>query len=259
MNIENISGSYSKGNQTKFISEGYFYKEDMMGYESISEVLVSELLSYTSGVSFIDYLLEEVHYEGKIMYCCKSKVYTSEGESFVSLYRLLQIFNGVEGLKRTKGRESVDYVIDFVKRTVNLDIHKYLSQMIILDAIILNEDRHLNNICFIYRNGVYKVAPLFDNGLSLLSDLNDYPLDGNILRLIRKVKAKPFSTSFSTQVGYFPYFPLVIDYEGFYSKLEKVEENLSGYVPFKQKEYHRAKAVLLRRLRETEGKLWVKK
>lgn len=36
-----IGEGTSKGNQTKFVIDGWFYKEDGMGYESISEALVS--------------------------------------------------------------------------------------------------------------------------------------------------------------------------------------------------------------------------
>lgn len=42
MDILSVSGGSSKGNQPKFIKDGYFYKVDTMGYESISEALVGE-------------------------------------------------------------------------------------------------------------------------------------------------------------------------------------------------------------------------
>ena len=129
-----------------------------------------------------------------------------------------------------------------------------------IDSIILNEDRHFNNISLIEKDGEYRVAPIFDNGLSLLSDTSqDYRYGVSLDILIRKVKCMPFVNSFSKQVGYFENSPLVIDMDGFLAKLEIIDANLDSYVPFKQDGYKRAKIVLLKRLNEMEGILWVRK
>jgi len=41
---------------------------------------------------------------------------------------------------------------------------------------------------------------VFDNGLALLSDLNDYPVDKDIYECIGQVQAKPFDRSFDAQM-----------------------------------------------------------
>ena len=41
---------------------------------------------------------------------------------------------------------------------------------------------------------------MFDNGLALLSDLNDYPADEDIFSCMKRIKAKPFSTNFDEQL-----------------------------------------------------------
>lgn len=46
---------------------------------------------------------------------------------------------------------------------------------------------------------------------------------------------------------------------GFVSSLYYVEQSIDECVPFKQKEYLRARSVLFKRLIETEGELLVKK
>lgn len=46
------------GIQVKFLEDGYVYKEDLLGYESISEALVSEFETYIKGINFVDYALE---------------------------------------------------------------------------------------------------------------------------------------------------------------------------------------------------------
>lgn len=258
LDIKTINGATSKGNQPKFIKEGYFYKEDMMGYESISEALVSEFLSYVKGVEFIDYYLEVVNRKGIDAYCCKSKIYTYEDESFISVYRLLSQYDKIKGLSKLNGKDAVSYVIDSVYEITGLNIESYLATTFIIDSIILNEDRHLNNICLIQKGSSYRLSPIFDNGLSLLSDLNDYPMYMDISKAIRRVKAKPFNVSFNKQVRYFNFEPLVIDFDSFYNKIKAVIENIDTSIPFKKEEFLRAKTILLKRLNESEGILWVR-
>lgn len=256
-----LNGGSSKGNQPKFIINDYFYKEDSKGYESIAEVLVSELLAYIEGIEYIDYYLVKLEDDnGSILECCKSKIYNKEDESFVSIAKILKMCMSENSLRKYNGKALVDFVVDSVYKVTNVDIRSYLGVLSYLDAIILNEDRHFNNISLIERNGVYRVAPIFDNGLSLLSDTSqDYLMGRGIGVLIRKVKCRPFSSSFSKQVRYFDNKPLVIRIDEFYKKLKEVKCNLDLYIPFKQQEYLRAERVLLKRLKETEGVLWVKK
>lgn len=76
--------------------------------------------------------------------------------------------------------------------------------MLAFDAFILNEDRHTNNILFLFdpKSEVWQFAPLFDNGLSLLSDVKDYPFSMPLNILKRKVKAIPFRSSFKKQLSF---------------------------------------------------------
>lgn len=60
-------------------------------------------------------------------------------------------------------------------------LSNYIAEMLIIDAVMLNEDRHLNNFGFLVENDTGKIidtAPLFDHNLSLLcyaveSDFDD--------------------------------------------------------------------------------------
>ena len=98
--------------------------------------------------------------------------------------------------------ERIQYTVSFVAKTTGLtDFGGYLSTLLELDAFTLNEDRHTNNIAVIRneKTGVFRLCPVFDNGLSLLSDLNDYPLGRDICECIDGIQAKPFSSDFSEQ------------------------------------------------------------
>ena len=255
--------STSKGNQIKWYRDNTFYKADSMGYESISEALVSELEHYIEGweegKTFIDYWLCLIKEGDREYKGCYSKSFLKEGESVISLSRVLESYfptnNDLDKFfKKYQGKDLKESIIKICSISLNLQcdiIEQYFSNTIKLDSIVLNEDRHLNNISFIrHKDGNYSISPIFDNGLSLLSDTGDFPLSGNYLSMLHRVKARPFSRNFKKQVGYFNTDMLKINYKGF------IESINSKTVPFKEKEYNRAKNVLLYQLRTTKGAIW---
>lgn len=75
--------------------------------------------------------------------------------------------------------------------------------MLEVDAFFLNEDRHTNNIAVLYddTDETYSLCPLFDNGLSLLSDTSlDFPLERPLEDCLQAIEAKPFSRHFDDQL-----------------------------------------------------------
>ena len=100
-------------------------------------------------------------------------------------------------------QERIRYTVDFIEQTTGLtDIGAYLTLLLELDAFFLNEDRHTNNLAVIRNEKTkeFRLCPIFDNGLALLSDINDYPLDKDVYDYIRRVQAKPFDLDFDVQV-----------------------------------------------------------
>lgn len=252
--------STSKGNQIKWVKDGKFLKADSMGYESIAEVLAAEVEAATENLDYINYSLCLINENGTNLFGCVSDVFTDTGDSIISVDRLLSRYAGSEAekhrlLKNISGKDLVKKVVGICSQLTSIsydEVMVYFSNIIKLDAIILNEDRHTNNITFIKSGeGVYKCSPIFDNGLSFLSDAVDYPLEYNTASLIRKVKSKPFSVDFMKQLEYFSDCdPLKID-------IESLDYRLSKYtVEFKEKEFNRAKAVLKNRLKLLKGVAW---
>ena len=97
----------------------------------------------------------------------------------------------------------------------------YLSQILALDMLTLNTDRHFNNLGLIVdaSTGVYKAAPIFDNGNSLLSDWDRFD-EETVEENLEKVYGQPFSVSLEMQareagIG------LMVDYEKLQTVLEK--------------------------------------
>ena len=80
---------------------------------------------------------------------------------------------------------------------------KYLTAILELDCLTLNEDRHTNDLAVLRDEETkeFRLCPIFDNGLSLLSDLNDYPLTDDLYTCIERVKAKPFDRDHAEQMA----------------------------------------------------------
>lgn len=254
------SSSTSKGNQIKWVKGNKFLKADTLGYESIAEVLATEVEMATKGLNFVDYSLCEINVGTYSYYGCVSDIFTKDDEILVSVDRVLNRYLGNEReknrfFKKYKGLDLVKELSNICSKVTGIlkdDIMLYWSNIIKLDAIILNEDRHLNNLSFLKNiNGGYSLPPIFDNGLSFLSDIRDYPLCERNFDNIKKVKSKPFNSDFKKQIGYFKNYDLLhIDCNSLYERLNNC------IVDFKVKEFNRALKILENRLNLLKGVVW---
>lgn len=93
-----------------------------------------------------------------------------------------------------------------VEQTIRItglkDFGIYLSKIFCIDALFLNEDRHTHNIAVLVDElGNYHYCPFFDHGASLLADTTlDYPMNRDIVDLIKEVKSKTICQSFDEQL-----------------------------------------------------------
>lgn len=204
---ESILGHTSKGDQPKWQLDGKWYKADHMGYEALAEVVVSQLLKQSNVPDFVEYRPVLIQYQGKEIPGCVSKNFRRKDEMLVSFERLHRTYKGrglaaaLGGINEPQGR--IRYTIDFIEQTTGLTgVGKYLTLLLELDSFFLNEDRHTNNLAVIRNEKTkeFRLCPIFDNGLALLSDLNDYPLDKDVYDSIKCVRAKPFDLDFNMQV-----------------------------------------------------------
>lgn len=202
-----IQGHTSKGDQPKWQLNDRWYKADHMGYEALAEVVLSRLLQYSNAPDFVDYHPLWIQNEEKKIAGCVSKNFRGKDEMLIPLERLHRAYRG-KGLASalagmTDAQQRIGYTVDFVQKTTGLtDIGQYLTFLLELDGFFLNEDRHTNNLAVIRNEKTleFRLCPIFDNGLALLSDQNDYPLGEDIYDCIAKVKAKPFDVDFDEQV-----------------------------------------------------------
>lgn len=204
---EPISGHTSKGDQPKWHVEDVWYKADHMGYEALSEVIVSWMLMYSTVEDYVAYTPVEILSTDRTYIGCQSNNFRQEGEMLIPIEKLHRAYCGVGLAKKTAEFDEVEdrirYTVSFVEGATGLtDFGVYLSTLLELDAFILNEDRHTNNIAVIRNEKTkkFRLCPIFDNGLALLSDLKDYSLENDMYACISAVQAKPFSVDFAEQI-----------------------------------------------------------
>ncbi len=193
----------SDGTQDKYYKDDYWFKLDRYGGEGMAETTASILLR-ESGLApefFVEY--QPCLINGKKG--CYSKNFLSEDESFITLYRLYKNVTGRDlatVCSKMDYDDAIEYVISFVKTQTGLDIHEYLANTFFLDMLILNEDRHFNNLGIIYNETNFKVAPIFDNGKSFLIGNQRAKSQTLLQAKISTAFAKAFSPSFKTNYKY---------------------------------------------------------
>lgn len=167
--IRNSSGtagsflkSYSEigGVKTYYKLSDYDSVKGIVGHECVNELIADRLLTIL-GIEHLSYSLihADVEIDGKKYetYLCASEDFKKSGESKISLDAYYQA--------EKNGDETP---IQFCIRN---GWENYIYEMLVVDFLILNRDRHGANI-EVLRNSKKKtmrIAPLFDHGLSLLS------------------------------------------------------------------------------------------
>ena len=199
----------SKGNQLKWENDGIWYKADYTGYEGLSEYVVSGLLSDSSLLEeeYVSYKTEVISYKQNKYLACKSRNFLPEGWKLITLERLFQSLYGqslnksIYSIRDYAGR--VSFLVEQTVRMTGLkEFGVYLSKLLTIDALFLNEDRHTHNIAVLLDDmGEYHYCPFFDHGAALLSDTTmDYPMTGEVSELIDEARAKTFCQDFDEQL-----------------------------------------------------------
>ena len=136
----------------------------VVGHECVNEIIVDRLLEVL-GIPHLHYKLiyADVKLDGKTheVYLCASEDFKQRGESKLALDAYWEA-------EHTEDESPLDFCI-------RNGWEEYIYQMLVVDFLILNRDRHGANI-EVLRNSRRKtlhLAPLFDHGLSLLFNCKD--------------------------------------------------------------------------------------
>lgn len=164
-NSSGTAGSFLKA-YDDFGAKKKYYKlsnydsgQGIIGHESVNEIIVDRLLTIL-GIPHLDYrlihanvVIDDRTYE---TYLCMSEDFKGRGESKIALETYFQA-------ERISGETLLDFCI-------RNGWEEYIYQMLIVDYLILNRDRHGANIEVLRnkRKKTIRLAPLFDHGLSLV-------------------------------------------------------------------------------------------
>lgn len=194
----------SKGNQLKFKKDDIWYKADGLGCEGLAETVSSNILKCSNCSNFTIYTEEKIKYNDVIYNACKSDSFTDEKyESVITSSRIAQqVYNKsireMMRFKRVKTR--IELFVDKMSKATGIHaevIGKQLTEMLELDAFILNNDRHFNNIAYIYNEDTdeFTLTPIYDNGAAFMSYKEYYQAP----EYIEMIDARPFSKEFDEQ------------------------------------------------------------
>ncbi len=139
------------------------YKNELL--QPFNEVLASEICKRL-GFNHVEYTIDIY----KDMVVSKCPCFINKDTEFITCY---QIKND---MKKHNNKEDYEDYIKLLENKGIKDAREKLENMYILDFLIMNEDRHLNNFGIIRDVNTLQwldVAPIFDNGQSLKIEYYD--------------------------------------------------------------------------------------
>ena len=206
-----IAETSSKGNQEKWLEDGTWYKLDQFGYEALAEVMTSKLLEHSNIESetpftFVRYEMKKVKVHGRERTACASKNFLKNGQSILTVNALFRQLSNQPLTKQLaklpSDKKRMEYLAHSVTEMTGLtDFGTYLATLFAVDALILNDDRHLNNIAVIEENDSFSYCPIFDNGAGLLSNMQILRTDIEPKGLMKSLTASPFGITFNRSLS----------------------------------------------------------
>lgn len=163
----NTSNGQLKKVWIKNSNENYLYKgaSTIHNFEPINEVLASKICKVLN-VPYVEYTLDIIHSKRQdtLVSICKCAI--DKNEEIIPAYSVLtESVNEI-----TKTVEDYYLYLDILKEHNVPNAEEYLQKMFILDYIILNEDRHLNNFGVVRDVNTLewkRICPIFDTGRSM--------------------------------------------------------------------------------------------
>lgn len=162
---------------------------------------------------------------------CYSFDFTQQNEEVVSLLDLLGY-----GCDRADYKDVIDETIDKTGLQRS-EFRDYIDRTLLLDSIILNEDRRLGNLAVIKNKSTekYRVCPIFDNGQCFGLAKTGWNLDGIYDDYhVTNLMCKPFASLHDEQLKYTKFYKTE---EGHKELVDKQRLSLNKTMMFVSKLY----------------------
>ncbi|MBE6067044.1 MAG: hypothetical protein E7211_04980 [Clostridium lundense] len=172
-----------------FVKTGTKLKNKFSILEPLSEVIASEIIRKFNIECAVN-TLSKMKLPG-----FNEEVVVNISEDFLKENESLMSIRGILG--NTSRENLYDKVISIIP-SFKIDI----DRMIVIDFLINNIDRHLRNFSVVNKDGdIIKFAPLYDHGLSLYADIQDFELSQDDKESWEMIdECKPFCESHYKQL-----------------------------------------------------------
>ena len=148
-------------NKKRYLLKGGFKTEVMQPFNELLATMICERLGFYHTKYEIDVILNKI--------VSKCECFINKDTELITAYQILH--NNCD-----KDNAYLEYINILENKGIE-NVREKIENMFILDYIIMNEDRHLNNFGIIRDVNTLKwldIAPIFDNGQSLnILDYND--------------------------------------------------------------------------------------
>ena len=262
-NLQQIqSESSSKGNQLKFYNNSLWYKLDSpYCYQGLAEEFISYIESCIMNFSYVQYQAIKGYCKDEEVRGCYCQNMYSSTTQFISFRNILRN-KGISSnifIKYDNTADNIKAVVETLYNLTGLNLLEYLKNILFLDALIINEDRHWMNLGICLTNNKYHVAPCFDNGSSLFCVNWTYRKRKSFEENIEfaKTSARPFSKFYDKQINALLSLgcsPLVID-------INRLQQVINQYnnVNYDKEQVNLIKKVLINRLNYYKDVIYVRK
>lgn len=177
--LDALFSTSSKGNQRKwFVETGDIYVKEALWYRNrywrdyLCEVIASEIykaFNMPIPIPYVDYSVCYIKCGDKIVPGSLSKNFLTEFEELITFGRLLDR-QGIEFPIKADFDTKWNLIVEVLNKHMTYDVTEDLVYMFVVDFLMGNEDRHINNfgLCRDWRTNKFMMIPLFDTGMSLL-------------------------------------------------------------------------------------------
>lgn len=197
--------------------------------EPFNEVLASEICRRLK-IPYIEYKI--IKTENHFFSACPDFINTKT--ELVSAWSIFSLF------KKNNTTSGFNHLLNSCEKVgmKNIEkIKKQFCQMFLVDFIISNTDRHLNNFGFVRNADSTEwigAAPIFDSGTSMFHNISKIELKNPFMRESKKIIAKPFASTQYEQIKKLPIkkycsdldFSSLSDISDFFNSLLLQNENI---------------------------------
>lgn len=182
-NSSGTAGSFLKSYEQ---SDGikYYYKlsnfdtlRGIYGHECVNEI-VAQNIAAALEIPHLEYdlIFADIKIDGK-----KYKTWLTKSQDFKMPGEHKLTFETYYEINKIEGEDIWPFI-------VRHNMEQYFYDIFLFDYLICNRDRHGANMEAIEKGGAYRMAPVFDNGLSLMFSCYD---DGRAMEDFDKLKDGP--------------------------------------------------------------------